>query len=244
MINEEIQVLDHGFVRLDSAMADDLSVVNSARVSFAQRSELEWAETDENGEKLWRAEQVLKEADKKLIGFLMRNRHGTPFEHNALRFHIKAPLVVIREWQRHRIGSFNELSGRYKEFENPDFYIPKYWRTQVGKPGAYSFDQWKGNTKMASELMLRHFQDSYDLYKWYVNGGVAKEQARGVLPLYLYSEMYWTVNARSLMNFLGLRNSDQAMWEIREYAQVVEELWAEQMPTTAEAFVNNNRVAP
>lgn len=225
-MSEEIQVLDHGFVRLDSCMADDLSVVNSARVSFAVRH------------------QELAKGDDKLIAFLMRERHGTPFEHNALRFHVKAPIVVFREWQRHRIASYNELSGRYKEFENPDFYVPTNWRSQVGKPGSYSFEPWQGNTKMAASLMKRHFDDSYDLYRWYVENGLAKEQARGVLPLYLYSEMYWTTNARALMNFLSLRNAPQAMWEIKEFARVIEELWAEQMPITAQAFRDNNRVAP
>lgn len=225
-MNEEIRVLDHGFVRLDDYMADDLSVVNSARVSFAVRHE------------------EMEQGDDKLISFLMRERHGTPFEHNSLRFHIKAPIVVFREWHRHRIASYNELSGRYKEFENPDFYVPTNWRTQVGKPGHYTFEPWKGNTKMATALMQRHFQDCYDLYRWYVDNGVAKEQARGVLPFYLYSEMYYTTNARALMNFLSLRNNPQAMWEIQEYARVIEELWAECMPITAEAFRNNNRVAP
>lgn len=240
-MNEEIRVLDHGFVRLDDCMADDLSVVNSARVSFGARSELEYSESGPGGMVII---GKLKESDEKLISFLMKNRHGTPFEHNALRFHVKAPIFIFREWQRHRIGSFNELSGRYKEFTNPDFYVPTEFRTQVGKPGHYTFEKWQGNAKMASELMLRHCQDAYDLYRWYVDNGMAKEQARLVLPFNLYSEMYWTVNARSLMNFLGLRNSDQAMWEIREYAKVIEELWAEQMPVTAQAFQDNNRVAP
>src|SRR5581483_8682265 len=118
-----IPVLDHGFVRLDGAMADDLSVVNAARVSFAQQSE------------------ELGERDQGLIRFLMRERHGTPFEHNAFRYHVKLPIFVMREWARHRIGSFNEWSARYSQLE-PEFYIPEPQdvRTQVGKPGSYSFD--------------------------------------------------------------------------------------------------------
>ena len=118
-----IPVLDHGFVRLDGCMADDLSVVNAARVSFAQRSE------------------QLDERDHGLIRFLMRERHGTPFEHNAFRFHVKLPIFVMREWARHRIGSFNEWSARYSQLD-AEFYIPEPEdvRTQVGKPGAYSFD--------------------------------------------------------------------------------------------------------
>src|ERR671925_2315026 len=118
-----IPVLDHGFVRLDEAMADDLSVVNGARVSFARRK------TD------------VDDADAGLIRFLMRERHGTPFEHNAFRFHIRAPIFVAREWFRHRVGSFNEFSMRYAKATD-EFYVPaeEDVRTQVGKPGSYSFE--------------------------------------------------------------------------------------------------------
>jgi len=226
MINEEIRVLDHGFIRLDGLMADDLSVVNSARVSFGSRH------------------TEIEEGDEKLIQFLLRERHGTPVEHNAFRFHVKAPIFVFREWQRHRISSYNELSGRYKVFENPDFYIPKEFRTQVGKPGQYTFEKWQGNTQMAQTVFLRHCQDAYDLYKWAVDSGMAKEQARLVLPLNLYSEMYWTTNLRSIMNFLSLRNDKNAQWEIREYARIVEEIVTEHMPLTMEAFQLGGRVAP
>jgi len=114
-----IAVLDHGFVRLDDAMASDLSVVNSARVSFGRRKE------------------EMDESDEGLVRFLMRDRHGTPFEHNAFRFHIRAPIFVVREWMRHRIGSFNEFSMRYAKATD-DFYVPEAEdvRSQVGKPGA------------------------------------------------------------------------------------------------------------
>src|SRR5215218_9663354 len=120
---QSIEVLDHGFVRLDDAMATDLSVVNAARVSFARRKE------------------EMDDSDAGLIRFLMRDRHGTPFEHNSFRFHIRAPIFVAREWMRHRIGSFNEFSMRYAKATD-DFYVPDPddVRTQVGKPGAYSFD--------------------------------------------------------------------------------------------------------
>src|SRR3954469_1395192 len=119
----EIAVLDHGFVRLDAAMADDLSVVNAARVSFAQRSE------------------DMDERATGLIRFLIRERHGPPFEHNSFRFHVKCPIFVAREWMRHRTNSFNEWSARYSQLE-PEFYLPpaEDVRTQVGKPGAYTFD--------------------------------------------------------------------------------------------------------
>src|SRR5512141_3343748 len=120
---DAIRVLDHGFVRLDDAMATDLSVVNAARVSFARRK------------------AVMEAADEGLIRFLMRDRHGTPFEHNSFRFHIRAPIFVAREWFRHRVGSFNEFSMRYAKATD-DFYVPEPEdvRSQVGKPGAYSFE--------------------------------------------------------------------------------------------------------
>lgn len=209
-------------------MADDLSVVNAARVSLGKRKE------------------EMEDLDHKLIGFLMRSRHGSPFEHNAFRFHIKAPIMVFREWQRHRIASYNELSARYVKFENPDFYLPDEFRQRVegSKPGAYQFEKWKGGQKQARALMLRHYQDSLDLYSHYVDNGMATEHARLVLPVALYSEMYWTANMRSIMNFLSLRNEEQAMWEIRQYAMVVEELVSAEMPTTIDAFRSNRRVAP
>lgn len=224
---EEIRVLDHGFIRLEDALASDLQVVNSARVSFGTRKEF----VDDN--------------DEKVLNFLMRERHGTPFEHNVFIFHVKCPLFVAREWQRHRIASYNELSGRYKEFKNPDFYIPE-WRTQTGKPGAYVFEKWNQppGKKRMDALFLNHYQDCYDLYKYAVDNGIAKELARLVLPLSMYTEFYWTVNARSMMNFLNLRNDDKAQWEIHEYAKVIEEIWTNWMPITAAAFIKNGRVAP
>ena len=225
---DEIRVLDHGFVRLDGCMADDLSVVNGARVSFAQRSD----------------EMTDREAG--LIRFLMRERHGSPFEHNAFRFHIKLPIFVIREWMRHRIGSFNEWSGRYSQLE-AEFYVPapEDVRTQVGKPGSYSFEpvepEVAEHTREAQEAV---FADAYRAYEDLLERGVAKEIARNVLPVAIYTQFYWTVNARSLMNFLSLRNSETAQREIRRYAEAVEELFAAKMPVTHAAFVANDRRAP
>jgi len=224
----EIKVLDKGFVRLDGSMADDLSVVNSARVSFARHS----SEMDASG--------------KGLIKFLMSNRHGTPFEHNSFRFHVKAPIFVFREWQRHRIGSFNEWSARYSKLE-PEFYLPveENIRTQVGKPGAYTFEPMEGNEAHLAKVKLEEtYWKAWKAYQILLDHDVAKEQARLVLPVSIYSQMYWTVNARSLMNFLSLRNSEHAMWEIREYAKVVEDIFSQVMPVTHEAFVENDRTAP
>jgi thymidylate synthase (FAD) len=223
-----IPVLDHGFVRLDEAMADDLSVVNGARVSFA------------------RHKTEMDDSDAGLIRFLMRERHGTPFEHNAFRFHIRAPIFVAREWFRHRVGSFNEFSMRYARATD-DFYVPEPEdvRTQVGKPGAYSFEPVSDEVaETTREELQQVYATAYATYERLVELGVARELARAVLPVGAYTEFYWTVNARALMNFLSLRNSENAQREIRRYAEACEHFFAERMPITYEAFVASGRTAP
>ena len=225
---ERIDVLDDGFVRLDGAMADDLSVVNAARVSFARRRE----EVDD--------------ADAGLIRFLMRDRHGTPFEHNSFRFHVRCPIFVAREWFRHRVGSFNEFSMRYARASD-EFYVPdaEDVRTQVGKPGAYSFEPVSDELAEQTREKLQEVYDAaYQTYEELVEAGVAREVARAALPVGAYTEFYWTVNARSLMNFISLRNSETAQREIRRYAEACERFLEEQMPVTYAAFVANDRTAP
>jgi thymidylate synthase (FAD) len=225
---QSIPVLDHGFVRLDDAMADDLSVVNGARVSFARRKE------------------EMDASDEGLIRFLMRDRHGSPFEHNAFRFHIRCPIFVAREWFRHRIGSFNEFSLRYAKATD-DFYVPDAddVRSQVGKPGAYSFEPVTAELAEETREQLKAVYDqAYDTYNRLVEQGVARELARSVLPVGAYTQFYWTVNARALMNFISLRNSEFAQLEIRRYAEAVERFFEQKMPVTHAAFVANNRTAP
>ena len=224
---DQIAVLDHGFVRLDDCMASDLSVVNAARVSFAQRSE------------------ELSERDQGLIRFLMREKHSSPFEHSVFRFHVKCPIFVAREWMRHR-NSYNEWSARYSQLE-PEFYLPEPEdvRTQVGKPGAYSFEPVDAElAEHTREVQREAYQHAYQTYETLLERGVAKELARNVLPVGIYTMFYWTVNARSLMNFLSLRNSDTAQREIHRYAEAVEQLFAERMPHTHAAFVAADRRAP
>jgi thymidylate synthase (FAD) len=223
-----IRVLDHGFVRLDDSMADDLSVANGARVSFARRKD------------------ELDESDEGLIRFLMRERHGTPFEHNAFRFHVRCPIFVAREWFRHRVGSFNEFSLRYAKATD-DFYVPEPEdvRSQVGKPGAYSFEPVSDDLAETTREQLRAvYETAFGTYEQLVELGVARELARSVLPVGAYTEFYWTVNARSLMNFLSLRNSETAQREIRRYAEACERFLEEKMPVTYAAFVANDRTAP
>jgi thymidylate synthase (FAD) len=223
-----IAVLDHGFVRLDDAMASDLSVVNSARVSFGKRKE------------------EMDESDEGLVRFLMRDRHGTPFEHNAFRFHIRAPIFVAREWFRHRIGSFNEFSMRYAKATD-EFYVPaaEDVRTQVGKPGSYSFEPVDDELAETTRDELRAvYEAAYAAYERLVEQGVARELARAVMPVGAYTEFYWTVNARALMNFVSLRAAETAQREIRRYADACERFLAAEMPVTYDAFVAAGRTAP
>ena len=222
------QIHTDGSVTLEAHCADDLSVVNGARVSFAKKS------------------LFLEDSDEKLIEFLMRERHGSPFEHNYFRFHIKCPIFVAREWFRHRIGSFNEMSMRYHEPEL-EFYLPdvEYFRTQVGKPGSYSFEPLEndGLAEYFQNKLMLHYEDGKRLYDEMIARGVAKELARIPLPVATYTEFYWSINARSLMNFISLRNSDFAQKEIRDYAIAVEDCFSRVMPVTHRAFVQQNRVA-
>ena len=209
-------------------MATDLSVVNAARVSFARRKE------------------EMDESDEGLIRFLMRDRHGTPFEHNSFRFHIRTPLFVAREWFRHRIGSFNEFSMRYARATD-EFYIPEPEdvRSQVGKPGAYSFEPVSDElAETAREELRAVYEAAYATYERLVEAGVARELARAAIPVGAYTEFYWTVNARALMNFVSLRAADTAQREIRRYADACELFLAEKMPVTHASFVASDRVAP
>jgi thymidylate synthase (FAD) len=223
----EIPVLDHGFVALQSHMGGDLSVVNAARVSFGK------------------FQKEMTEDDEGLIGYLMRERHGTPFEHNSFSFRIKAPIFIFREWQRHRIGSFNEMSARYMELAD-EWYVPYPGdvRVRVGKPGHYEYEAAEPN--VADDFvrqLAKTCRVSYGWYKEALEAGIAPEQARLFLHVNHYSEMWWTVNARSLMNFISLRSAPTAQWEIRQYSQVIESFFRHEMPVTYSAFVKN-RVAP
>ena len=212
---------------LDVALASDLAVVNAARVSFNQ-------ESDE-----------LDERDAGLVRFLMREGHGSPFEHGYFRFLVKAPLFVVREHHRHRAGhSYNEWSGRYSKLE-PEFYVPDYVRTQVGKPGAYSFEPVDETTREATRReVAQNAERAFQTYERLLEQGVAKEVARAVLPLSTYTKYYWSCNPRSLMHFCSLRNHEAAQYEIRQYAAAAESFLERLMPVTHAAFVAAGRTAP
>lgn len=222
-----IAVLDHGFVALDGALASDLAVVNGARVSFNQASD------------------EFTERESGLIRFLMREHHGSPFEHGYFRFIVKAPIFVVREHHRHRAGhSYNEWSGRYSKLE-AEFYVPDNVRTQVGKPGAYSFEPVDDETREAAQREIEeNAERAFEAYERMLELGVAKEVARAVLPLSTYTKYYWSCNPRSLMHFCGLRNHEAAQFEIRQYAAAAESFLERLMPVTHAAFVAAGRVAP
>jgi thymidylate synthase (FAD) len=222
-----IPLLDHGFLALDGVLASDLAVVNGARVSFNSLAD------------------EMTERDEGLIGFLMRNAHGSPFEHGYFRFIVKAPIFVVREHHRHRAGhSYNEQSGRYSKLE-AEFYVPDYVRTQVGKPGSYTFEPVEPEVREAARQEIRTVaEQAFAAYERMLEQGVAKEVARMALPLSMYTKYFWSCNPRSLMHFCSLRNSEDAQFEIREYAKAAESFLERVMPVTHAAFVAQGRTAP
>jgi thymidylate synthase (FAD) len=200
-----------------------------------------------------RADEGNSERVKGLINMLMRDRHGSPFEQGLLRFRVTAPIVVFREHHRHRIASYNEMSGRYVEMK-PHFYVPNNKRPliQIGKPGAYVFEPGDGEQfSLVSDSFRRNSKDAWAAYQSMLNFGIAREVARMVLPLNLMSTMIVAMNPRALMNFLSLRvKSEEAryptfpMWEIDQVAQQYEGFFSTHFPLTWNAFQDNERVAP
>jgi thymidylate synthase (FAD) len=251
------KVLDKGWVTLEDSMpagpapAADKKIEKRARVSNKLPSEVQ----DEI--------RSIQQTDK-LLNYLLKNGHTSPFEGAIFEFYVKCPLFVRSEWMRHRTWSYNEMSGRYVEYEH-DFYIPDKWRIQAktNKQGSLFPDendsvviQTPGTQYVSSmtvvypraawrEELTRWLEDevnrAYATYEHMLKWGVAKEMARMVLPANLYTAFYGTVNAHNLMKFLRQRNADNAQWEIHEYAFAVEEIFKEKMPITYEAWVSNGR---
>ncbi|MFG3056869.1 FAD-dependent thymidylate synthase [Kitasatospora sp. NPDC048239] len=228
-------------VELVRSAAADSDVIWAARVSTAGEQSLEALQQD-------------PEKSKGLINYLMRDRHGTPFEHNSMTFFISAPIFVFREFHRHRSGwSYNEESGRYRELQ-PVFYVPGEERklVQQGRPGRYEFVEGTPEQfDVVGEQMQSAYRASYQAYQEMLDAGVAREVARAVLPVGLFSSMYATCNARSLMHFLSLRTKKEnaavpsfPQREIEMVAEQMEEQWAGLMPLTHAAFEKHGRVAP
>lgn len=229
----EIEMSSDITVKLVRAMASDDMVVQAAQVSAKGENNPETVPT-------------------RLINALMRDGHGSPFEHNAFTFFAEAPIFVFREWHRHRISSINEMSGRYTKLQ-PKFYWPEWDRKMINTNTSMQ-PEFIEDRALAGETRARLSASADWAWKYYeelIEQGVANEVARMVLPVNIYSQMYWTVNARSLMNFLSLRvdSPDSArrsrpQWEIQMAAEQMEAVFAEHMPATYDAFIKNGRVAP
>ncbi|MGV9278037.1 FAD-dependent thymidylate synthase [Streptomyces griseosporeus] len=228
-------------VELVKHRAADADVLFAARVSTLGEQSLDELQKD-------------PERSKGLINYLMRDRHGSPFEHTSMTFLISAPIFVFREFMRHRVGwSYNEESGRYRELQ-PVFYVPGFDRklVQEGKPGRYRFVEGSPEQHYATRTAMKaSYRQAYQAYQEMLAAGVAREVARAVLPVGLYSSAYATCNARSLMHFLGLRTThpDAAtpsfpQREIEMVGEQMEAAWAQLMPLTHAAFNANGRVAP
>lgn len=215
-----IDVLDHGFVRLVDSMGSDLSVSRAARVSY----DAAWRAGEDQG------------SDDRLIRYLWKNHHTTPFEAVTFTFEIKAPIFVFRQWHRHRTWSFNELSARYRELPE-EFYVPR-----PGDIGAQSLSSkqarvWTGATdEVSAGLIRKSCEDSFVIYSGLLERGVPRELARSVLPVATYSHMFATVDLLNLLKFLTLRCDDHAQYEIRVYADAMRELIRPIVPTCVSAW--------
>lgn len=220
-LGKQVSVLDHGSVTLVDVWGDDLTAVDAARVSFDGSSE---GRTEEQ--------------NKKLIGYLMKHQHHKPWEHTSMSFIIECPIQVARQFATHRISSVSEISGRYVELEE-----------EVYLPTAEDINQQSSNNKQGRGEVLSgdeagHVRGiladangySFDSYRKLLDTGVAKEIARGVLPLNTYTKFRWTINLRSLFNFLKLRLDRHAQLEIRRFSAVIYDMFKAAFPWTAEAF--------
>lgn len=215
----EKKLLDKGFVRLVDMMGDDLRVVQAARVSYGDGSKG-------------------PEKDRRLIRFLLREKHTSPFEHVVLTFHVKAPIFVARQWLRHRTASPNEVSARYTVLKH-EVYEPEVWRSQSKSNRQASEGEISEEKAALATSSFRGLVDhAFLVYDQLIEVGVARELARTVLPVGVYTEFYWTLNLHNLFKFLGLRDADDAQWEIQQYARAIVGLLEEsgRVPWSVEAW--------
>ena len=223
------QVLDKGFIEVVDSLGNDLTVVNSARVSFGKRK------------------KYLDKSDERLVRYLAKYKHYSPFRHLQVQFHIKAPEFVMRQWYKHVVGiettsnssakdhAWNEISGRYVPVE--DFYVPSIWRKQSddnkqASEGVLDDLQQKRMSSVFNEYM-RQVEMAYDRM---IDAGMAKEQARIILPLNQYTEVYWTASFQAIMNFIELRNEKTSQIEIQEYAKSMLDLMHQTFPKITEIW--------
>lgn len=221
MLNKEIKLLDHGHVRLVDNMGDDLSIVRNARVSY----DAEWRAGEDEG------------SDARLINYLYKNRHSTPFESVTFTFDVKAPIFVFRQWHRHRTQSYNELSARYKQLP-AEMYVPALDQitTQHTDNKQMRTTEQHKNARLIQGVITRANEAAYAEYEWLIREGTPRELARGVLPLNTYSHMFCTMNLHNLFHFLKLRDHPHAQYEIRVYAQAMLELIEPIVPVAVAAF--------
>ena len=223
------QVLNKGFVEVIDSLGSDLTVVNSARVSFGKRKE------------------VYDKSDRALVRYLAKHKHFSPFRHMVVQFHLKAPEFVMRQWYKHVVGiettssyptkdhAWNEISGRYTPVS--DYYIPEVWRKQSEDNKQSSEGELDDlDQKRMSHLYDRYLKDVERVYETMVNTGMAKEQARIVLPLSQYTLVWWTASFQSIMNFIELRDEPTAQVEIQEYARALKGIMLEVFPETTKLW--------
>ena len=225
----KIDVLDNGYVEVVDTLGDDLTPVNAARVSFGGRS-------DEFSDK-----------DKRLSKFLIKHKHFSPFRHQHAMMIIKAPEFVMRQWYKHVVGiettsssvtkdhAWNEISGRYIPVK--EYYFPEVWRKQSEDNKQASEGELDDlDQKRMSHLYDRYLKDVERVYETMVQTGMAKEQARVVLPLSQYTEVYWTASFQAIMNFIELRDETTAQWEIQQYAKCLKEMMYDIYPETVKIW--------
>ncbi len=220
LIGKRVNVLDKGWIELQDIMGDDLAIVNAARVSFLGESKGD-------------------PKDKKLLFYLLRHRHTTPFEQVEFKFRVRAPVMVWWQWARHRTWHYNAQSGRYVPFEESDFYVPDVWRQQSVSNKQGSEGQLDtADAGLLTQRLIEHYNQGFRLYQEALAMGVAKEQARLFLSGFsVYYTWVAKTDAYNLMHFLSLRTAPDAQFEIRSYAQAIQEhFFKPALPWTAEAF--------
>lgn len=225
----EFKVLDHGFVRVVDYVGDDAAIVQAARVSYGKGTK-----------------RVSE--DRGLIRYLMKNQHMSPFEMCAIKLHIKLPIVVARHFIRHRTAKVNEYSARYSVQSN-EFYIPELEhiapqakRNNQGREEKEPFD--RETASQIQEIIRENSERSYQNYEDLLNRGVAREIARMVMPVNVYTEWYWMIDLRNLFHFIKLRDDPHAQFETREYARIIsEEIVSQWVPLAHEAFLDYQKNA-
>jgi thymidylate synthase (FAD) len=225
----KIDVLDKGYIEVVDTLGDDLTPVNAARVSFGGRSD------------------TFTEKDKRLSKFLIKHKHFSPFRHQHIMVIIKAPEFVLRQWYKHVVGiettsthatkdhAWNEISGRYVEVE--DFYYPEVWRKQSEDNKQASEGELDDLHQKRMSMIYKTFMNQVEMaYETMISSGVAKEQARIVLPLSQYTQVWWTASFQSVMNFIELRDEPTAQVEIQEYARALKKIMLETFPETTKLW--------